>query len=354
LATRGSLSWHNAAAFAPLATRGSLSRHNAATARCFASTNDTGATSHWKRAVKPVPLTGTKPLSDTEMEEVLATAVTHIRCIIADNPEFARGLLDVPDKEHDREWLVKLSSLQQVLDSGKLNKRQGQGKTRLFALLSAREKMRILELVATTLGAEGALEASKGASGKTHFFAALPSDVKFKALKLWQEERVARFAALEAEAAKAEAAAAEHPIDEHLKQRPPNRELMKLFVANGVPMIGFGFADNFLMITFGNVIDSTFSLYVSTMAAAGLGNLCSNMVGLGLADWIESVAGRLGVPVPNLTAEQRSLFVSRAATLGGTCWGVTCGCLLGMVPLLFGFGDAEENAVLVEAIHHKE
>ena len=57
---------------------------------------------------------------------------------------------------------------------------------------------------------------------------------------------------------------------EHLKQRPPNRELMKLFVANGVPMIGFGFADNFLMITFGNVIDSTFSLYVSTMAAAGL------------------------------------------------------------------------------------
>ena len=56
-----------------------------------------------------------------------------------------------------------------------------------------------------------------------------------------------------------------------------------VFVNQTVPFIGFGFMDNAIMILAGDKIDMTLglSLGLSTMAAAGLGNLLSDVCGIG-------------------------------------------------------------------------
>lgn len=108
-------------------------------------------------------------------------------------------------------------------------------------------------------------------------------------------------------------------------------------------MIAFGFADNFLMILFGNTIDMHLGMYVSTMAAAGLGNMCSNICGLGLADYIENASAKLGVPQPKLSPKQRELTSARIAGFLGVVFGVSTGCVLGMFPLLFWDGKGDED-----------
>lgn len=62
-----------------------------------------------------------------------------------------------------------------------------------------------------------------------------------------------------------------------------------LAVRHAIPMVGFGFADNSIMIIAGEGIDTTIGavFHLSTMAAAGLGNLFSDVLGLGLSNTIE-------------------------------------------------------------------
>jgi hypothetical protein len=76
------------------------------------------------------------------------------------------------------------------------------------------------------------------------------------------------------------------------------------------------------------------------MAAAGLGNLCSNIAGLGLAEYIEQTSEKMGVPAPKLSQAQKETTTARAVAFFGVCSGVTLGCLLGMAPLSF----FDENA----------
>ena len=80
----------------------------------------------------------------------------------------------------------------------------------------------------------------------------------------------------------------------------------------GLPFIGFGFVDNFLMIVAGDLIESYIGMFlpISTMAAAGLGNAFSDVAGIGLAHHIEYFCSKL-THEPVLTSEQFSLpFVS--------------------------------------------
>ena len=121
------------------------------------------------------------------------------------------------------------------------------------------------------------------------------------------------------------------------KFRPTNRQLSLTALASGIPFIGFGFCDNAIMLTAGEGIESSLGVAfgITTLAAAGLGNLISDVVGLGLADTIEAHARRLGVSEPALTTEQLRLPVMRATRTAGAVVGVSIGCLLGMVPLFF-------------------
>ncbi|XP_033123616.1 transmembrane protein 65-like, partial [Anneissia japonica] len=89
-------------------------------------------------------------------------------------------------------------------------------------------------------------------------------------------------------------------------------------------------------------------LGISTMAAAGFGNLISDLAGLGLAGYVEALAVKLGVPMPQLTAEQLDMVSTRWAAFSGRSLGIVIGCLLGMFPLLFLETRHEEGACKLE------
>jgi len=118
---------------------------------------------------------------------------------------------------------------------------------------------------------------------------------------------------------------------------PPNRtQLNTMFIANAIPFIGFGFVDNCIMCICGDFIDGHLGLAFgfSTLAAAGFGNLISDMAGIGLASYIEIFAAKLGFAEPPLNRKQRALSITKNVGYLGRCIGVGFGCLLGMTPLL--------------------
>ncbi|XP_046332286.2 transmembrane protein 65-like [Haliotis rufescens] len=125
---------------------------------------------------------------------------------------------------------------------------------------------------------------------------------------------------------------------------PTSTQLRLLAFHNALPFIGFGFFDNFIMIVCGEYIDSTLGavLGISTMAAAGLGNLISDVVGLGSASYVERLAAAAGVRAPALTPPQLDMKSTRRSSSFGKIFGISLGCLIGMFPLLF-FHDDEKK-----------
>ncbi|CAM9223316.1 unnamed protein product [Chrysoparadoxa australica] len=119
-------------------------------------------------------------------------------------------------------------------------------------------------------------------------------------------------------------------------QEPTQKMLRRVVIANAIPFIGFGFMDNAIMITAGEYIDITLgvTLGISTMCAAALGNLISDLAGVGLGGVVENIARRLGMPDPGLSRAQQTLRSTRVASHLGCAIGVSVGCVLGMFPLL--------------------
>lgn len=112
---------------------------------------------------------------------------------------------------------------------------------------------------------------------------------------------------------------------------------LALFSLNiAVPMVGFGFVDNVTMILAGDAIDSTIgtAFGLSVLASAALGNLISDVAGIGMGDVIEAVAKKLGLPTPKFTAQQMKLASVRVVGGMSGAFGIALGCLLGMIPLL--------------------
>lgn len=104
-----------------------------------------------------------------------------------------------------------------------------------------------------------------------------------------------------------------------------------------MPMVGFGFMDNIIMIQAGDLIDSTLgvTLGLSTMAAAAWGNVCSDSSGVLFGGVVESLSDRLKLARPDLTPAQRLLRSVRFAGTLGSLVGVIFGCVCGMCTLPF-------------------
>jgi len=126
---------------------------------------------------------------------------------------------------------------------------------------------------------------------------------------------------------------------------PTSRQLLLTGVSNALPFIGFGFLDNAVMIVAGEYIDITIgqAFGISTMAAAALGNMVSDMAGIGLAGYVEVLASGLGIEEPHLTGQQLMMKSTRLANYGGRALGICLGCFLGMFPLLFFSTGREEE-----------
>ena len=121
--------------------------------------------------------------------------------------------------------------------------------------------------------------------------------------------------------------------------KEPSRKDLRLHAfITGVPFLGFGFMDNSILIIAGESIDANLGvlLGISTMCAAAIGNIISNVSGVGMGAYIEDFCSRyLNLPTPKLTQAQRHLRSVRFSGQVGTAIGITIGCMFGMLPLVF-------------------
>ncbi|XP_035537121.1 transmembrane protein 65 [Morone saxatilis] len=132
---------------------------------------------------------------------------------------------------------------------------------------------------------------------------------------------------------------------ETLEPSPPTAaQIRYVLFHNALPFVGFGFLDNAIMIAAGTQIELSIgvTLGISTMAAAALGNLVSDLAGLGLAGYVEALASKLGMQGPDLTPKQADMWQTRVSSHMGKAIGVSIGCILGMFPLFF-LGDDDEK-----------
>jgi len=127
---------------------------------------------------------------------------------------------------------------------------------------------------------------------------------------------------------------------------PTKEQLRVLAYRAAIPMVGFGFMDNLVMITAGEAIDSTLgvALGISTMTAAGFGQCCSDVAGNLSGGTVDAAITRMKLQHHGLTEDQLDLKVSRMYKLLGACVGVVAGCLLGMSCLLFIDTDKADRA----------
>ena len=127
---------------------------------------------------------------------------------------------------------------------------------------------------------------------------------------------------------------------------PTRRQLGLLWLNMAIPMVGFGFCDNAIMLVAGDAIDSSLgaTLGLSMLASAALGNLVSDVAGIGMGDIVEGVAKRCGLPGPKLSPAQLAMTRTRLVAGSGGVLGISIGCLLGMVPLLFMVDETTKRA----------
>ena len=121
-------------------------------------------------------------------------------------------------------------------------------------------------------------------------------------------------------------------------KEPSARDLRLLILNTSIPFIGFGLMDNAILILAGDAIDHHLGvlLGISTLCAAAIGNIVSDVAGVMLGTAIEDFCGAryLSLPVPHLTTAQRQLRSVRFANQFGCALGLVIGCVIGMFPLL--------------------
>eukprot|EP00299_Pterocystis_sp_00344_P017813 c8924_g1_i1.p1 GENE.c8924_g1_i1~~c8924_g1_i1.p1 ORF type:complete len:426 (-),score=70.89 c8924_g1_i1:65-1246(-) len=141
------------------------------------------------------------------------------------------------------------------------------------------------------------------------------------------------------------AASVSEAIDSHDEAVPSKRQIHIFMLNRAVPMVGFGFMDNVIMIQAGELIDSTMGVTfgLSTITAAAMGQLCSDFSGVCFGGGIEALATRIGLPHSRLTCEQLKLKKIRRLGVMSAAVGVVIGCSLGMTTLLFIDADKPER-----------
>ncbi|KAF8818139.1 putative transmembrane protein 65 [Cardiosporidium cionae] len=100
-----------------------------------------------------------------------------------------------------------------------------------------------------------------------------------------------------------------------------------------------------LMLLCGEMIDFYMGAFLglSTLAAAGLGNMISCASGVLTGGFIERLVYRLGLPSAKLTPLQADSRVVKNAHLSGSMLGICIGCLIGMFPLLLLKNGSKEK-----------
>jgi putative methionine-R-sulfoxide reductase with GAF domain len=124
---------------------------------------------------------------------------------------------------------------------------------------------------------------------------------------------------------------------EDLVLSPTTKQLRIYAFHSAIPMVGFGFMDNIVMIQAGEAIDLSLGVAfgLSTLTAAGFGQCLSDVAGFTCGGVVDAMVSRLRLPHHHLTIEQMDLKQTRIYRTIGGCIGVVCGCLLGMTSLFW-------------------
>jgi Ca2+-binding EF-hand superfamily protein len=148
---------------------------------------------------------------------------------------------------------------------------------------------------------------------------------------------------------------------------PTSLQLRRLAVQSGLPFVGFGFLDNFIMLVAGSELEAHLgtlfgalpcyesfarsvrcgagaTLGLSALACAALGNTISDVAGIKAGGVVETIAEKCGLPDSGLSVEQLGLRNAKLVRIWSSVFGITIGCLLGMIPLLWIDEEATENA----------
>ena len=131
-------------------------------------------------------------------------------------------------------------------------------------------------------------------------------------------------------------AAAAVPLHHHHNETIPLSDLRALFIASSIPMIGFGFMDQFVLIQAGGYIDATFGIRfgLATLTAAAAGQVVSDVSGVLFGGALERVLTNGWLRTPQLTPAQRQLPIGRNVSMLGAVVGVIIGCAIGATSLL--------------------
>ncbi|KAE9047767.1 hypothetical protein PR003_g1476 [Phytophthora rubi] len=137
---------------------------------------------------------------------------------------------------------------------------------------------------------------------------------------------------------------------------PTARQLKLVMIGSAIPFVGFGLVDNLILLVAGDAIETHFhsSYAMSMLCAAALGNTVADVVGLSLGGVVESVARRLGIPDPMLSKAQANMSITHWCNFFASAGGITIGCLIGMIPLLFMNHDAYEEEQTGEPVKRKK
>jgi tRNA-specific adenosine deaminase 1 len=138
---------------------------------------------------------------------------------------------------------------------------------------------------------------------------------------------------------------------------PTRHQLYVVALHQAIPFVGFGIMDNAILLLAGEAIDVYLgvTLGISTMCAAAIGNIISDLCGVVFGTMIEDAllrwskkieritGGRVRLPpMPKLSYDQRNLRSVRWSSQLGCAAGLTVGCVIGMFPLLF-FPDVKDK-----------
>jgi hypothetical protein len=140
-----------------------------------------------------------------------------------------------------------------------------------------------------------------------------------------------------------------------IKDPPPTAKQLAIHALKcAIPMIGFGFMDNTIMIHAGHYIDCTLGVTfsLSTLAAAGIGQIFSGIGGVLFGDTLETVF-RQSTGGTNTTQKlstvQKTMRSARIAGVTGGILGVTLGCTLGLINLFF-VDEQKANMLKLQAL----
>lgn len=125
--------------------------------------------------------------------------------------------------------------------------------------------------------------------------------------------------------------------DNHMT-RPTLPQLRRHFLAAMLPMVGFGFMDNVIMLQAGEAVDASLGVTfgLSTLTAAAVGQIFSDVSGVCFGGVIATVAIKLGfTSTMGLNLAQQQTQQARFVATAGRIIGVILGCLLGMSSLVF-------------------